>query len=90
MSYTLLSGTVQNRAIWGVNSNADIYGQLLAAEIVGALGGTFATFLVEIAKVNIDYAIAAIATGVGIVAPGTEVTVMAFLNTIGIDKFLPF
>jgi len=90
MSYTLLSGTVQNRAIWGVNSNADIYGQLLAAEIVEFLGGSFALGLVNLAKVNLDMAIAAIAAGIGYVAPGTEAAAMAFLTNIGIERFFGF
>ena len=90
MSYQLISGTRDDRTIWGIDSNADIYGQLVAAEIVEFLGGSVASGLANLAQVNLNAAIAIIASGIGQLAPGTEAAALVFLRNIGIEKFFGF
>ena len=90
MSYELISGTKGNRTLWGIDSNTDIYGQLVAAEIVEFLGGSLASGLANLASVNLNAAIGVIAAGIGRVAPGTEAAAVIFLRNVGIDKFFGF
>lgn len=74
----------------GIDSNQDIYGQLVAAEIVEFLGGSIASGLANLAQVNLNAAIAIIASGIGQLAPGTEAAALVFLRNIGIEKFFGF
>ncbi len=90
MSYQLISGTKGDRTIWGIDSNADIYGQLVAAEIVEFLGGSIASGLANLAQVNLNAAIAIMASGIGQLAPGTEAAALVFLRNVGIEKFFGF
>jgi len=87
MSYRLIKGSQQNRSLWGISSNNDIYMQLVCNEIVEMLGGQAVSGIATLGQNASSVAISTIASAIGMVAPGTEAAITAFINTIGPEKF---
>lgn len=88
--FTLERGTQVTSGIYAVDSNADIYVQLIYAEIIETLGGQYATGIANLGLASNEAATAVVVAGLSFipgVGPGTTGAFTAFLTVYGPERF---